>query len=76
MDRKIFEEGIGILDLMTKLNLTKSNSEARRLIQGGGVSIDGEKVQDPNLVVKASMFTDDKLILQKGKKVHQRITLV
>ena len=76
MDRKIFEEGIGILDLMTKLNLTKSNSEARRLIQGGGVSIDGEKVQDPNLVVKASMFTYDKLILQKGKKVHQRITLV
>lgn len=76
MDRKIFEEGIGILDLMTRLNLTKSNSEARRLIQGGGVSIDGEKVQDPNLVVKADMFTDDKLILQKGKKVHQRITLV
>ena len=76
MDRKIFEEGIGILDLMTKLNLTKSNSEARRLIQGGGVSIDGEKVADPNLVIKADMFTDDKLILQKGKKVHQRITLV
>ena len=76
MDSKIFEEGIGILDLMTKLNLTKSNSEARRLIQGGGVSIDGEKVQDPNLVVKADMFTDDKIIIQKGKKVHQRITLV
>ena len=76
MDRKIFEEGIGILDLMTKLNLTKSNSEARRLIQGGGVSIDGEKVQDPNLVVKADMFKDYKIIIQKGKKVHQRITLV
>ena len=76
MDRKIFEEGIGILDLMTKLNLTKSNSEARRLIQGGGVSIDGEKVQDPNLVVTKAMFKDDKIIIQKGKKVHQRITLV
>ena len=76
MDSKIFEEGIGILDLMTKLNLTKSNSEARRLIQGGGVSIDGEKVQDPNLVVTKAMFKDDKIIIQKGKKVHQRITLV
>ena len=76
MDSKIFEEGIGILDLMTKLNLTKSNSEARRLIQGGGVSIDGEKVQDPNLVVTKDMFKDDKIIIQKGKKVHQRITLV
>ena len=76
MDRKIFEEGIGILDLMTKLNLTKSNSEARRLIQGGGVSIDGEKVADPNLVVTKDMFKDDKIIIQKGKKVHQRITIV
>lgn len=76
MDSKIFEEGIGILALMTKLNLTKSNSEARRLIQGGGVSIDGEKVQDPNLVVTKAMFKDDKIIIQKGKKVHQRITLV
>ena len=76
MDSKIFEEGIGILDLMTKLNLTKSNSESRRLIQGGGVSIDGEKVQDPNLVVTKDMFKDDKIIIQKGKKVHQRITLV
>ncbi len=76
MDSKIFEEGIGILDLMTRLNLTKSNSEARRLIQGGGVSIDGEKVQDPNLVVTKAMFKDDKIIIQKGKKVHQRITLV
>ena len=76
MDSKIFEEGIGILDLMTKLNLTKSNSEARRLIQGGGVSIDGEKLADPNLVVTKAMFKDDKIIIQKGKKVHQRITLV
>lgn len=76
MDSKIFEEGIGILDLMTKLNLTKSNSEARRLIKGGGVSIDGEKLADPNLVVKKDMFKDDKIIIQKGKKVHQRITLV
>ena len=76
MDSKIFEEGIGILDLMTKLNLTKSNSEARRLIQGGGVSIDGEKLADPNLVVTKDMFKDDKIIIQKGKKVHQRITLV
>ena len=76
MDSKIFEEGIGILDLMTKLNLTKSNSEARRLIQGGGVSIDGEKLADPKLVVTKDMFKDDKIIIQKGKKVHQRITLV
>lgn len=75
MDRSIFESGIGILDLMTKLNLTKSNSEARRLIQGGGVSIDGEKIEDSNMIVKKDLFKDDKILIKKGKKVYQRVTL-
>ena len=35
-----------ILDLLTETNLTESKSEARRLIQQGGVKIDGEKVSD------------------------------
>jgi tyrosyl-tRNA synthetase len=41
-------EPIGITDLMVKAGLAASKSEARRLIQGGGVSIDGEKIADVN----------------------------
>ncbi|HET6568274.1 MAG TPA: tyrosine--tRNA ligase [Rhodothermales bacterium] len=43
------EEGssVGILNLLTQAGLTASNSDARRLIQQGAVTIDGEKVSDP-----------------------------
>jgi len=38
---------VGLASLIAALGLSKSNGEARRLIQGGGVSIDGEKLTDP-----------------------------
>jgi tyrosyl-tRNA synthetase len=47
---------IGIVKLLTMLGLAKSNNEARRLIQGGGVTIgpEREKVLDPNLMIALS----------------------
>ncbi len=53
-----FEEGIGILDLLKELGLTKSNGEGRRLIEQGGISIDEEKVEDINMIIKAEDFKD------------------
>jgi len=52
-----------ILDLMVKLELAPSKSEARRLVTQGGVSIDQEKVEDPNFIPEHKVF-----ILAKGKK--------
>ena len=40
---KIDAEGINILDLLVKLSFVQSKGEAKRLIQGGGVKLDGEK---------------------------------
>ena len=40
------EGAIGVLDLMVKCDLAPSQGEARRLVQQGGVSVDGEKVTD------------------------------
>ena len=48
--------------------LCKSNGEARRLIQQGGVALGEEKVTDPNLPLPSGEF-----ILHKGKKVHVKI---
>ncbi|MDO5717613.1 MAG: tyrosine--tRNA ligase [Tissierellia bacterium] len=73
LDSAIFESGIGILDLLTKLELTKSNGEARRLISQGGVSLNGEKVNDISLIVGSDDFKDDELIVKKGKKVFHRV---
>jgi tyrosyl-tRNA synthetase len=43
---------ISIVDLLTRSNLCKSKSEARRLIEQGGVSIDNARVEDVNLLVR------------------------
>lgn len=52
-----------ILDILVESECAPSKSEARRLVEQGGVSIDGEKVNDPNFVVDKNEF-----VLQKGKK--------
>lgn len=42
---------VGLLDVLVAASLAASKSEGRRLVQQGGVSVDGAKVDDPNLVL-------------------------
>lgn len=53
-----------ILDLLVELNFVTSKGEAKRLIQGGGVKIDGEKISDMNY----SINFEESVILQSGKR--------
>jgi tyrosyl-tRNA synthetase len=57
-------EGIGIAAALSQCGLTSSNSEAFRMIQQGGVKIDGEKISDRSLRLEAGF----KGILQVGKR--------
>ncbi len=61
-------EGINIMDLLVKTGLAPSKSEARRLVQQGGISVDDVKVTDPNAPVKI----DGEVIIKKGKKVFHK----
>ena len=61
-------EGIGLIALMTRSGLVASTSEARRLIQGGGVRIHDAKQQDVKAVVGADAVSDGYLLLRVGKK--------
>ena len=63
---------IGILDLMLKCGLVPSKKEARRLIEQGGVELDGEKVADVNAVVTAGQLSGEGVTIKKGKKVFHR----
>ncbi|NLW23301.1 MAG: tyrosine--tRNA ligase [Tissierellia bacterium] len=74
-DKSVFEEGIGILDLLKNVGLTKSNSEGRRLIEQGGISIDGVKVEDIGKVVSLEDFDEGKILLRKGKKVYHQVRI-
>jgi len=62
--------GIGILDLIVKVNFASSKGEARRLVSQGGVTIDGEKVSDIN----AEITLDKTKVLKVGKRKFIKIT--
>lgn len=60
-----------VLDLFgekTQAQIFPSKGEARKMIQGGGVSINKEKVADPNAPLTFSLLQDKYLLIQKGKK--------
>ncbi len=68
-------------DLMTLLTedaeIFSSKGELRRLIQGGGLSINKEKVRDPEASVKPNQFINDRyLLVQKGKRNYFLISVI
>lgn len=71
-----FAEGaIGILDLLVKCALTPSKSEGRRLVTQGGISIDDEKITQPNAQIAKASFEKGHVIIKKGKKIYHKATL-
>ncbi len=70
-----FTDGkIGVLTLLVKCGLAASNGEARKLVQGGGVTIDGEKVSDFKAMLEQESFRDGRII-KKGKKTFHKAIL-
>lgn len=70
-----FADGsIDILSLLVKAGMTASKSEARRAVEQGGVSVNGEKVTDVKAVFDKAAFAEE-FVLKKGKKSFQRIVL-
>ena len=63
-----------LLNLLIKAGLTASRGEGRRLIEQGGVSIDGEKVTDPNLSISKAKLQEG-IKIKKGKKIFHKIIL-
>ena len=66
---------IGILTLLVKAGLASSNGEARRNVQQGGVSVDGEKVTEPKSVINKDNITEDGIVLKRGKKKFMKIVV-
>ena len=75
IDSTKIAEGYGILDLMVECGLIPSKGEGRRLIQGGGVSLNDKKVSDPLYKVTADDFEDGYAVIRKGKKVFHKVIL-
>ena len=72
-DEDFTEDGIDILNLLLKSGLVPSKAEARRAVQQGGVSVNGEKVNEIQSSYEKSEFAGDGIVLKKGKKHFQKI---
>ena len=71
-----FENGeIGILRLLVKAGLASSNGEARRNVEQGGVSVDGEKITDVKSQIAKDSIGEDGIVLKRGKKKFMRIVI-
>ena len=67
-------EGISILDLLVLTKLAASKGEGRRLIEQGGLSINGEKVTDFNLKIRKEDLVNP-IKIKKGKKAFHKVVL-
>lgn len=65
----IEEQSMGVLSLLAKLKAFNSNGEARRMIENGGVRLNGEKLQDPKSVINMSA----EMVIQVGKRKFYKV---
>ena len=70
----ISDEGIALLDAMVIAKLIASKGEGRRLIEQGGVSVNGEKVSDVYMTLSKDALKDG-VKIKKGKKIFHKIIL-
>ncbi len=73
-DEDFTDDQIGVLTLLVKCGLAASNGEARKLVQGGGVSLNGEKVADFKQMLDKDFFNEERII-KKGKKTFHKAVL-
>lgn len=63
------DSGKSIIDVLVDLKFVQSRGEAKRLIQGGGVKLDGEKISDMAYIVNIS----EPVVLQAGKRKFAKL---
>src|SRR5260221_134267 len=71
------DEGVDVVSFLAETGVFPSKGEARKLIQGGGVSINRKKVEDVKLSIDKSMLLQNKYILvQRGKSNHYLVNII
>lgn len=79
ISRQAFDQCANVVDLLSEVTqgtVFASKGEARRMVQAGGVSINKEKLQDPNQKPDFNLLQHKYLLAQKGKKNYYLITVV
>lgn len=75
-DKAKLETGVTAMDLIKDAGYAKTNSEVRRLVSGGGVSINGEKVSDPFATYTVDdLDAEGTILVKKGKKSYHQFKI-
>ena len=69
-------DGCWIIKLLVDANLVNSNGEARRLLKGGGVYLNDQRVGDINRNINADDIIDNRIVLRSGKKNIRVINVI
>jgi tyrosyl-tRNA synthetase len=68
--------GIGLVDILARVQLAPSKSEARRLVQSGGVYVNNRRVSDPQARLTREQAIGGRLfVLRKGQKQNHLVRL-
>ena len=66
---EIIKQGIDIVSFLSDTGIFPSKGEARKMVQGGGISVNKEKVSDINFMIDSTaLIAENFIIIQKGKK--------
>lgn len=71
----LVDGNIDLISLLHKSGLANTRSEARRAIEQGGVSVDGEKITDIKYQLAGENLQGDGIVLKKGKKNFRKVTM-
>jgi tyrosyl-tRNA synthetase len=74
----LIKAGINILELLSvETKITSSKSEARKLIQGGGISVNMEKITDSEKIIDSNyLLPNSYIVIRKGKKDFYKINVI
>lgn len=75
ISRDSFGQGMKIVDLLVSTGLVPSKGEGRRLIQQRGISVNDNRVDSFDLIITESDFSDNEIMVRKGKKTFHRVVL-
>ena len=64
-----------VMDVLVRASFIPSKGEGRRLVQQGGLSVNGEKMTDFALTLTEDLFADGKVVVKKGKKAFLKIVV-
>lgn len=74
-EAELTDGAIDLISLLVKAELAPTRSEARRNIEQGGVTVDGEKVSDVKATFTKDALAGDGMVIKRGKKKFKKVVL-